>query len=410
LALVEDHGRIYVGTTRGIARIDPRTDEIIHYGAEDGLRNEYIIAAFRSRDGSLWFGSKGGAARLVPREDVLNPPPPVYITHLALAGKPVAITVGGQRWIDSIELGSGEGALDIDLASPQLASGTHPRFQFRLGDKWSAPVTEHTLHFAQLAAGHYDLEVRAIDARGVPSRSATIVFAVLPPVWRRWWFVALAAATMIALGYLAYRRRLAHMVAIERVRTRIATDLHDELGSSLSRISILSEVASRRAAAQQDVGGQIDVIGSSARELVDVAADIVWATDPRRDDLGSLLIRLRTFAADLCDARGIEWSIVAPNDPSAIKLAPDRRRHLYLVLKEAITNAARHSSATRVDVVVKLTMSGLVASVRDNGTGFDEPSLARRGNGLTNMRARAAEAGGKLDVHCNGGTEVVLRL
>ena len=409
LALVEDHGRIYVGTTRGIARIDPRTDEIVHYGAEDGLRNDYIVAAFHSRDGSLWFGSKGGAARLVPREDLVNPSVPVYITHLSLAGKPVATAVGGQRWIDSIELASGEGALDIDLASPQLG-GTRPRFQFRLDDKWSAPVAEHTLHFAQLAAGHYDLEVRALDARGVPSRTATIVFEVLPPLWRRWWFVALAATMLMALGYLAYRRRLAHVLAIERVRTRIATDLHDELGSSLSRISILSEVASRRAAAHEDVGGQIEVIGSSARELVDVAADIVWATDPRRDDLGSLLIRLRTFAADLCDARGIDWSISAPNDPSSIKLGPDRRRHLYLVLKEAITNAARHSRASRVDVVVKLTTTGLVASVRDDGTGFDEPSLLRRGNGLTNMRARAADADGTLDIRCDGGTEVILRL
>ncbi|HEX7704187.1 MAG TPA: ATP-binding protein, partial [Kofleriaceae bacterium] len=410
LALVEDRGRIYVGTTRGIARIDPSTDEIVHYGADDGLRNDYILAAFHSGDHSLWFGSKGGVSRLVPQDERPSPIVPVYITHLALAGRPLPLAAGGQRRIDSIELASDEGALDLEFASPQFTTGSRQRFQYRLDDTWSSPFAEHTLHFARLAAGHYDLEVRAIDARGVASPSTTIAFTVLPPVWRRWWFLAMALLAASLLGYFAYRRRLAQVLAIERVRTRIATDLHDELGSSLSRISILSEVASRRAAAREDIGGQISVIGTSARELVDVASDIVWSTDPRRDDLGSLLVRLRTFAADLFDARGIAWSITAPSEPATIKLRPDRRRHLYLVLKEAITNSARHSGATRVDVTIALAARGLTATVRDDGNGFEEDTLVRRGNGLTNMRSRAAEAGGTLDVRCDHGTEVTLRL
>ena len=409
-ALVEEGNKIYVGTTRGITRIDPSSDEIVHYGADEGLRNDYIVVAFRSRDHSLWFGSKGGAAHLVPREAPTLPTTPLFITHLSRAGQPVALAAGGQRAIDSIELASDEGALDLELASPRFAIGERLRFQYRLDEGWSSPIMDRSLHFARLAAGRYNLEVRAIDARGSVSPSATIAFTVMPPLWRRWWAITGAIVVISLLGYLAYRRRLAHVLAIERVRTRIATDLHDELGSSLSRISILSEVASRRAAAREDIGSQITVIGTSARELVDVASDIVWSTDPRRDDLGSLLVRLRTFAADLFDARGIAWSIIAPSEPTSIKLSPDRRRHLYLVLKEAITNSARHSNATRVEVTIALAARGLTASVRDDGDGFDEATLLRPGNGLTNMRARAVEAGGTLAVRCDGGTEVTLRL
>jgi signal transduction histidine kinase len=167
---------------------------------------------------------------------------------------------------------------------------------------------------------------------------------------------------------------------------------------ALSRIAILSELASRRGGTEH-----VAQIGTNARELVDVAADIVWSTDPKRDDLGSLLVRLRSFAGDVLEGRGIAWSLDAPSDPERIKLGPDRRRHLYLVLKEAIHNAAKHSAATRVDIAIRHDQD-IVGVVRDDGRGFDEAALARRGNGLSNMRARADEAGGTLTIRSQPGT------
>jgi signal transduction histidine kinase len=152
------------------------------------------------------------------------------------------------------------------------------------------------------------------------------------------------------------------------------------------------------------------VIGTSARELLDAASDIVWSTDPRRDDLGSLIVRLRAFAADVLESRGIAWSLDAPPDPESIRLDPERRRHVYLVLKEAIHNAARHSSARKVEVTIRASGSGLTATVCDDGSGFDEQALPGTGNGLANMRARAAEAGGNLEIRHDAGTEIVLRL
>jgi len=408
LSLVDDlAGRIYVGTSRGIARIDPASGEIVRYGLADGLRNDYVLRAARDTRGALWFGGKGGMARLVPEVERPAAPPRIYLMRVHTAGTPLAIAASGEQRVDSIELAHDEATIDIELASPQFATGRAVRFQYRLGDAWSAPVDEQTLHFAQLAPGDYELEVRAVDAQGVVSPSATVAFRVLAPVWRRWWFLAACALAITLLAYAWYRRRIAHMLALERVRRRIATDLHDELGSSLSRIAILSEVAARRT---KDPDGQLEIIGTSARELVDVASDIVWSTDPRRDDLQSLIVRLRTFAADVFEARGVAWSVKAPTEPGRIKLAPERRRHLYLVVKEAINNAAKHSGATRVDVAIRAEGTGLVASVRDNGRGFDEAALPGTGNGLGNMRARAEEAGGTLEIHTNGGTEVVLRI
>jgi signal transduction histidine kinase/ligand-binding sensor domain-containing protein len=413
LSLVDDlGGRIYLGTTHGIDRVDPKTGEVVHFARADGLPNENITAAFRSRDGSLWFATKGGAAHLLPAFE--HPPPraPTYITDLTTGGDRFVLPAGGTAEVPSLELGPDEDQLDIKFTAPSYAIGERVQFAYRLerdgAGEWSTPVAARELHFARLAAGSYRFFVRAVYPDGSSSPAAQVTFRVMPPLWRRWWFIALAGLVVAAAGYRLYRWRLAHVLALERVRTRIATDLHDELGANLSRISILSEVASRRAGADADVRTQVSEIGRSARELVDVASDIVWSTDPRRDDLQSIVVRLRAFAGDVLEARGMAWSLEAPHDPERIKLSPDQRRHLYLVLKEAIHNAARHSSAKRVEVAIARRGDILEASVRDDGCGMSDD--APRGNGLANMRTRAGEAKATIDIHSEPGQGTQIRL
>jgi signal transduction histidine kinase/ligand-binding sensor domain-containing protein len=419
VALAEDaQGRIYVGTTRGIDRIDPNRAEVGHFNTSDGLPSDYIFAAKRDPHGAMWFATKDGVAKLIPDTAPRPVPQPVYFSSLRVAGVGLPLAAGGEQQVPPLELAHDQNQLDVAFTSPSFLVGEPVRFQYRLGNgAWSTPSPERELHFAQLAAGRYSLEVRAALPDGTRSAPARVSFVVLRPIWQRWWFVTSLALVLGALGYQLYRWRIGHLLAIERVRTRIATDLHDELGSSLSRISILSEVAARRAAAREEVSSQVGDIGRSARELVDVASDIVWSTDPRRDDLGSLLVRLRHFAADLLEARGIEWKLEAPAEPQRIRLGPDQRRHVYLVLKEAIHNAARHSKATRVTIRVGRNEGSLEATVRDDGCGFDltkrrSSGGGRHGNGLVNMRGRAEQAGGEMSIRSQPGqgTEIMLRL
>lgn len=414
--LVDDlRGRIYIGTSHGIDRLDPATGDIGHFDTADGLPNNYVLASLRTADGALWFGTKAGAGRLV--EDTAPPalPPPTYITQVRVTGAPRAIAIGGDRDAGEIELAADENQLDIAFTSPAFTVGESLRFQYRLDDDagWSPPVAEREVHFPRLAPGRYRFSVRAVLGAGAVSPAARATFAILPPLWQRWWFIAAAATALGGLGYRLYRLRLAHLLAIERVRIRIATDLHDDLGSSLSRIAILSEVASRRAAASEAITAQIGDIGRSARELVDVASDIVWSTDPRRDDLKSLLVRLRGFASDVLENRGIAWSMAAPADPERIKLGPERRRQLFLILKEAIHNAARHAAAGRVEITIACDDGALAATVCDDGRGFDPGARGDgNGNGLASMRARAVQAGGTLRVESApaAGTQVIVRL
>jgi signal transduction histidine kinase/sugar lactone lactonase YvrE len=416
VSLIDDtYGRIYIGTSRGLDRLDPETGHITHFDTADGLPNDYINVAHRDRTGALWFGTKAGAARLIPTAAAQPPAPPAtYISRIAIAGTSQAIAVDGARHV-ALEIGPDDGQLDIAFTSPSFAVGERMRFQYRLdGDPaWSTPVAEREVHLAGLAAGSYRFLVRAVSSSGATSEPATVAFEVLPHVWRRGWFLALCAAAIGFAVHRVYRIRLRHALLIERVRTRIATDLHDELGANLSRIAILAEVANRRAAADQPLAQEVDDIGRSARELVDVAADIVWSTDPRRDDLGSVIVRLRRFAGDVLEGRGMTWSLEAPPDPARIKLGPDQRRHLHLIVKEAIHNAAKHSEARHVAISIARTEGGLDVRVSDDGNGMSSSaSRSRDGNGLANMRARAAEAGGTLavDTGVGRGTTIALRL
>jgi len=414
LSLVEDRqGQIYIGTTRGIDRLDPISGAVTHYTTADGLPDGYVHVSARDRDGVLWFGTPNGLARLVVAGPRSPPVHATFITELVVGERSVPLAVDGEQALPALELGPEDDQLDIRFTSPSFVVGEQVRFQYRLDGSergWSLPSPAREVHFARLAPGSYQFEVRGVYPGGRVTPAATLPFEVMAPIWRRWWFVVGCGLVVALAAHAISRWRLSHLLAVERVRTRIATDLHDDLGASLSRISILSEVAARRLATNEAIGGHVGDIGRQARELVDTAADIVWSTDPRHDDLGSSLVRLRSFAGDVFEARGIEWSLVGPTEASRIHLGPERRRHLYLIVKEAINNAAKHSQARRVSIAITNPRGTLETTIVDDGVGFD--ATARKGNGLANMRARATQAAGTLEVVSTPGTgtAIVLRL
>ncbi len=224
------------------------------------------------------------------------------------------------------------------------------------------------------------------------------------------------AVLVVAGGlYTAHRYRLAQLLELERVRTRIAADLHDDIGGSLSRIAIQSEVARRDVAVPAGTSARTLVeIGDTARTLVDALDDVVWSVDPRQDDLASVERRVREYAADVLGASGVRWTFHATADLNRVSLDPESRRNLLLLLKEGVTNIARHAHARVALLELRLAGSALHAQLGDDGRGFD-PSVAEgtagtRGRGLENMRARARQLGGRLDIlsEPGRGTRLVL--
>jgi signal transduction histidine kinase len=236
---------------------------------------------------------------------------------------------------------------------------------------------------------------------------ATVAFTILRPVWQRWWFIALALLGTALAVHAAYRYRLARLLQLANLRTRIATDLHDDVGANLTRISFLTEVARR----QRDDLEQLASIATIARESVSAMSDIVWAINPSRETLGDLVRRMRRHAEEIFTLREIDLQFAAPNERDELRLGVDVRRDLLLIFKEAVSNAARHSACCRVAIDLGITGTQLTLAISDDGKGFD-PSVESEGQGLRSMRGRAARLQADLEVtsRAGRGTSVTLRL
>jgi signal transduction histidine kinase/ligand-binding sensor domain-containing protein len=408
-ALAEDlAGRIYSAGGSGIDRLDPATGRIRHFTAADGLLPGEFRAAFRDRRGALWFGGDQGLFRMEMQEDRTDPP--VVLVH--------SIRVNGQSWPLS-ELGDVEpaplslsasqrqvqvdfGGFRHDLLYQTLLSGVDA--------DWTAPSRTRSVHYLSLAPGSYELLIRALAPEGTASaRPARVRFRIAAPVWQRWWFLLASAAVAAGIVYGVHRYRLAQAVALERVRTRIAADLHDDIGSSLSHIAILSELAGQRVPPQQEnVRQPLVEIEQVARELVDSMSDIVWAIDPRRDHLRDLAQRMRRWASDVLTGRNIEVTFRAP--PEDLALDAETRREVFLVFKEAVHNLIRHSGCTEASIDLRRDGDSLVLQVADNGKGLAADPESP-GQGLASMQRRATRLGGKVRIESNGrGARVSLRV
>ncbi len=412
---VDAFDRPYFGSWSGVDRLDPRTRAVRHIGRRDGLANSVVQTIHRDATGALWFGTFQGVSRLMP-----EPPgtparaPSLRVMGLDVAGHRQSLPEFGVQQLEGLVLEADQNNLRVRLAG--LSSAEACDFSTRLADAealFSEFRPDATVAYASLRPGAYRLEARARCGSAETPVATVLTFRVLAPWWSRGWFLALSAAIVAGLVFAAHRQRLQRALAVERVRTQIATDLHDDLGQNLSRIAILSEVAKR--APNSDVK-RLDEIADTARALADAAGEIVWAIDPRRDDLETLLARLQRSSEELLTERGVGWRFELGPGASAISLPPEARRHLYLVLKEAIHNAARHSGAGLVELSLRRNGRDLVAEVRDDGRGFVEPPAgepsSRSGSGLLNMRQRAEQLGAALEIRPRetGGTVVRLRL
>jgi len=313
-----------------------------------------------------------------------------------------------------LELSPDEDQLQIQFAAPGAPGNEWLRFEFRLNDAggvWSPPSFERTVNYSKLPPGPYRFQVRAVMTGEPAGTPAEFDFVILPHFWQRWWFRLLMLSALVAAAFTWHRYDLRRRLDVERVRTRLAADLHDDLGANLTRVVILSEVAQRKTnSIDPEVGRRLTEIADVARGLADGMSDLVWSIDPRRDDMPSLLNRVREFSSDVLEPQGIAWSLHAAESLETIALSADRRWHLFLIVKEAINNAARHARCTSVAIAFEAADGCVRASIADNGCGLKEEDAADAGNGLVNMRKRAVALQGELRVRSMVGSGVQIEL
>jgi signal transduction histidine kinase len=409
--MVEDnHGRIYVATRRGVDRVDPKTGNIKHFSTSDGLAHGVIISTIRDKNGALWFATTQGLSKLTLAADRAPTRPRVLITDLRIGGAAYPVSQLGEARLSQLQVKPSQNQFQVEFVGLDNEPGAMVRYSYKLegaDSVWSPPRSQRVVNYAALTGGHYHFLVKAVTSEGVESASpAEVEFTVLPPIWKRWWFQALALALAIAVVFAAHRYRVAQMVNLERMRTAIATDLHDDIGASLSQIAILSEVARVGGNGKERPGEPLERVATLARELVDSMGDIVWSIRSEPHGMDSLIRRMREFALDLLDSQGIEFELRTPQAGEDVQLTLQARRQIFLMFKECIHNAARHSRCTRVAAELKVVDREVQLTVEDNGVGLSGPEKAPGGNGGTgipSMRRRAESLGGGMQLTSKPG-------
>ena len=401
--LAEDSlGRIYAAGPRGLVRLDATSGQERHFTTAQGYPSGACGALHFDRQGVLWAGASLGLARLDPSPDASDTTPPIYVNSVTVNGE--AQTLSGSHILDA-----SQNRIHIEFVSPDAISGAPLEYHYRLLGTTSSQSyvsAERSVEYASLAPGSYRFEVRAATEGGRRSaQPASFAFEILPPFWRRTWFVALLFVAIAGALLLAHRIQLARQLELERIRTGIAADLHDDLGASLTRVAILAAAPHP----PHQSAAQLQQIAETARGLIDSLSDVVWAVDPRQDDFRSLLQRIREVAAELLEPQGIAWALEPPPGIAHTSLRADQRRHLFLIAKEALRNAARHGHCRNVTIEVNFRGEFCDFCISDDGQGFD-PSFPRQGNGLDNMQARAVALRAHIEIHSTPGAGASIRV
>lgn len=363
-------------------------------------------------DGTLWITTSVGLVHVPPEARHLPlDPPRVLLMDARVDDEPIPLALTG-----ALELPADRNRLELRFAALSFREPGRVRYQVRLSPDapWVGTLGQPSFRWVDLPAGRYQAEVRAsLDGRTWSAESARFEFRVLPPWYRTPWALALFAALAGLVLWGAYHARTAYLVGLERQRTRIAMDLHDELGSGLGSIGILAGLLPTGRVDEAQRNRIAEEIAATAAELGSALADIVWSLDPRTATLEELATHLAEHGDRLFAGEDVDFRMHAPREWPAAELPLPLRRNVLLIGLEALHNAARHSGARNVTLTWTRHRGWWQLAVSDDGVGLepDAPDTTRRGRGLAGMRRRAEEIGGSIEWLENpgGGTRVRLR-
>lgn len=364
-----------------------------------------VAACIRSlRDGRIAFIANDALLLFAPGDiRVPSDPPLPYLTALELADSSVIDRLQG----GVLKLTANAGLLHVAVSALDLSPLSPFRYTIEL--EGVDPVPRFTdesgsMVYASLPSGTYRLLARTVASNGVSS--APVELAVIDkaaPIWQRWWFYLVIGAITGALAYGASRYNYRQKLKLQQVRNRIAGDLHDEVGSSLSAITIGSQMAVKLSSLEDpQVKSLLVRIGETSSTSLRSMSDIVWAIDPKNDEGEALVKRMRRIANELLESKGVEVSFIVSGRVEELRLPMSLRKELLLIFKEVVHNISKHSGATEVSITLEKHAKGLSLAIVDDGKGFD-PQLHPDGHGLTSMAARAKVAHAAFDLKSSPG-------
>ena len=444
----DDFDNLWLSCNRGVYRVRKQDlvnvqrgeldrVEYVLYGTADGMlsaetNGECQPAGCKTSDGRIVFPTGRGVAAFDASELLSESHAPPVVIELLQANNETVFSNGldweGDPSNEELVLQPGSGDfVEIKYTANSFISPARVRFEYRLlghHEDWVDAGGRRIAHYVNLDPGSYRFEVRAANYQGVWNQEgAGFAFMILPHFYQRPLFYG-AIALMVGLlvwgahrWSVGHRVRLAHLedrAQLNEERSRIARDMHDEIGATLTQITLLSEVADREFSREGKGRNTLTKIRQRSRGLVESVDEIVWATNPRNDSVEAFIAYFAQYATEFLKPTGIRFRVKVPppSELTGYRFDSEIRHHLFLAAKEALNNAVKHAAASSIEVDCQLLESlVLVVSIRDDGVGVNRSPSAQYqgGNGLKNMELRMRSVGGSLQVQSirSGGTSVV---
>lgn len=417
-------GTLWIPSDNGLIRFVPSTGKVKIFTTVDGVaHNEFNrIAHHRSDAGIFYFGGLNGITMVDPAEfqpELGAPVAPLVLLAVDLMYADSALPSDHTLAVlsgEPITMDHTTRFLTVEMAMLSYDDPREIRYAWRIDgidDDWNYQIEPH-LRFTALPYGDHLLRIKALDREGLWSANELeMAITMIRPVYLRWWFMALCALTVLVSVYALFQYRVRQLGKVIRVRDRIALDLHDEVGSNLSSIVLFSTAVGTHAdALPPKAASMLKRIAENSTRAMESMNDIVWSVNSSNDQIEDLVDRMRAYAQPLCEAADVHLDFTIGDGILARKLGMEERKNLYLIFKEALNNAVKHAQCSRIEVSLTLTEGRFRLVVSDNGTSPATHYLGNvslGGNGLGNMRRRALEVGGTLDVlrASNGGTQVL---
>ncbi|MFL5773308.1 MAG: two-component regulator propeller domain-containing protein [Flavisolibacter sp.] len=425
----DQHGKLWLGTSNGLSCYDTETNEFTNYSKSNGLVNsEY------NRNGSVALSNgwilMGGTEGI----DVIIPDSIKYRNELEKKFPPLQITVFKSpdssffSFTDPIRLKHDQNNIEISFTALDFTQPFHNKYLWILepvDKKWIYGLGKHEVSYAGLPPGNYSFKLKAAGSDGVWSEEKTLIsFTIIAPWWKSWW--AITAAIVLVIGVLTgilrlyYHEKLKRQLrtqkivlekqqAVEKERTRIATDMHDDLGAGLSRIKYLSETIGIKKQQQQPIEEDVMKIRDYSTEMIDKMGEIVWALNEKNDSIHDLLSYTRSYGAEYLSQSGIHCKIDFPEYIPAGFVSGEFRRNVFLAVKEILHNVIKHSQAENVKMSIHLDQD-LVIEIQDDGIGFERDDTMPYSNGLNNIEKRMKDIGGTVAIISSKGTSVTMKI
>ncbi len=405
---MDKNGFLWIITSNGLCRYNPKNNRITPYGRKDGivLAERASESDYVSQNNYLLFA--GSNAVIMFNPDVfLNtaPPPNVTITDFKVFNE--YLPVDSLLMYPQVSLMPDQNSFSIYFSSLSYMQRDKLTYYYMLDgvDKsWIKADRSFFVNYSLLPPGKYTFSIYCESIEGLRSLETTSVsIYIKPPFWRTYWFYTSVLFIIALLAYAVHDMRVNKLLAVEKLRNRVARDLHDDMGSTLSTINILSSMAKTKMTTDAvKTAEYLSKISDNSQRMMEAMDDIVWSIKPTNDSMQKIIARMREFATSVLEAKDIELNFTTDEEVYDVKLNMEARRDFFLVFKEAVNNAAKYSHASTVVVNLSIKNKKLTMVVKDDGKGFDVPK-ADGGNGLGNMQKRAEAMNGNITIESKPG-------